>query len=140
MLKFLKKIPELFARSPIPANPDSFLTAAIETQDLRPQAIIEKYALQAAREYGGRIDYAIRTGLRLGWRPVEHKPDQFMIRFKKGKDTLLDYWYSKNTVGTVVSHPSGRRQPLFRRNVDKAMLQTLFKNPRAHTGEGYYER
>jgi hypothetical protein len=73
---------------------------------------------------------------REGWRELWHRDNELRVRFKRGPDTYIDVWYTKMTVGTVVSHPKGRGQ-LFRKNVSKAMLSEIFKNPRTHTGEGY---
>lgn len=74
------------------------------------------------------------------WREVEHKEEQFMIRFKKGYDAIVDVWYSKMTIGTIVTHPTKGRGQLFRRHADMEMLAEILKNPRVHTSEGYYRR
>lgn len=74
-----------------------------------------------------------------GWREVHHRPDQYMLRFKRGKDDIVDVWYSKMTVGTVITHPRVGRKQLFRKHVTNVkLLKKIFANPRLHTGEGYY--
>lgn len=74
-----------------------------------------------------------------GWSEVFHKTENCLIRFNRGSETL-DYWYSRNTVGTIVNHPKKGRNQLFRRRVDYPTLKLLFINPRQHTGVGYYTK
>lgn len=75
-----------------------------------------------------------------GWRPAWHRPEEMRVRFVKGKNMIVDVWYSKMTVGTVVTHPKKGRTQLFRRHVSERLLEEIFENPRVHTGNGYYER
>jgi len=75
-----------------------------------------------------------------GWREIWHREEEARVRFKKGTDDYLDIWYTKMTVGTVITHPTKGRSQLFRKNVTHPLLGQIFKNPRVHTGEGYYER
>lgn len=74
-----------------------------------------------------------------GWREVWHRKDEGRVRFKKGKDDIVDVWYTKMTVGTIITHPTKGRGQLFRKHVSKGLLEDIFKNPRVHTGEGYYK-
>ena len=74
-----------------------------------------------------------------GWTPIEYNGENKRIRFKKGLDYLLDYWYTKDTVGTIITHWRNGRKQLFRKNVGRT-LEELFRNPRSHTGEGYYKK
>lgn len=75
-----------------------------------------------------------------GWRELWHKPEEKRVRFKKGPDTYIDVWYTKMTVGTILSHPKQGRTQLFRKNVSDQALMNIFRNPRSHTGEGYYQQ
>lgn len=81
---------------------------------------------------------AVRIAERHGWRELWHRENECRVRFKQGKDTYLDLWYTKMTVGTVLTHPKKGRTQLFRRNADWLMVESLLKNPRHHTSEGYY--
>ena len=89
---------------------------------------------EAARQEAARS-----LAAEFGWIEVFHKPENLLIRFQRGSETL-DYWYSKNTVGTIVNHPKKGRNQLFRRRIDYPTLKALFKNPRQHTGVGYYTK
>lgn len=85
------------------------------------------------------MDLIQKVAKQTGWKLIEHKEDQFMFRFKKGKDSLIDVWYSKMTVCTIITHPTRGRGQMYRRNVFlQKDLVKLFVNPRTHTGEGYY--
>jgi len=75
--------------------------------------------------------------LQYGWREVDHQNTIFLVSFKK-EDVRLNIYYSKMTVATVLTHPVKGRTQLFRKNVDKKLLIEIFKNPRIHTGRGYY--
>ena len=80
---------------------------------------------------------ARRLAQKYGWTEVYHKEMNGLIRFKKDKNTFIDYWYTTDTVGTVVNHPKKGRNQLFRRKIGKG-LEKVFMNPRVHTGIGYY--
>lgn len=73
------------------------------------------------------------------WREIEHRPENGMIRFKRRVDDILDYWYTTDTVGTIITHRWNGRKQLFRKYIGRS-LEKIFKNPRSHTGEGYYKR
>ena len=73
------------------------------------------------------------------WRELWHKPEEKRVRFKKGINTYVDVWYTRMTVGTIITHPTKGRGQLFRKHVSKGLLEDIFKNPRVHTGEGYYK-
>lgn len=74
------------------------------------------------------------------YREVLHNEEVGHLRFKKGIDTFVDVWYTKMTVGTVLTHPIKGRGVLFRKNADETLLKKIFRNPRQHTGEGYYKK
>jgi len=48
-------------------------------------------------------------------------------------------YYTTGTVGTCIEHPEMGKTQLFRRDVDYVMLGDIFRNPRVHTGKGYFE-
>lgn len=46
----------------------------------------------------------------------------------------------KMTVATCLNHPKKGKTQLFRKNVTRTQLVHIMKNPRKHTGKGYYEK
>lgn len=85
-------------------------------------------------------DDLIKMAEKYGWRMVRNDETQLLCRFKKGKDDIVDVWWSRMTVGTIITHPKKGRKPLFRRHVDRKLMEKIFQYPRIHTGEGYYTR
>jgi len=74
-----------------------------------------------------------------GWSEIDHQPNVFMLSFMHAQ-RRINVYYSKMTVATCIEHPKYGRSQLFRRGVwSKDELRTLFKNPRAHTGAGYFQ-
>jgi len=98
---------------------------ALEVTDIEP-------------EYRSRVRMIRDVAAQSGWREVFHRPQELRLRYKKGKNDLIDVWYSKMTVATIIDHPTKPRRPLFRKMVDKDLLRKIFEKPRTHTGEGYY--
>lgn len=62
-----------------------------------------------------------------------------MLSFKKA-DVRVNIYWTKMTVATCVNHPTKGKTQLFRRNVTEKQLERIFKNPRVHTGKGYYTK
>lgn len=75
----------------------------------------------------------------LGWRQQDLQDVICFVSFSK-EDMQLNVYYSTGTVSTAIKHPKKGRTQLFRRNVSFSQLEELFKNPRLHTGKGYYTR
>ena len=44
------------------------------------------------------------------------------------------------TVSTCLNHPKKGKTQLFRKRVNKEMLEQIFEYPRKHTGKGYYTK
>lgn len=44
------------------------------------------------------------------------------------------------TVATAINHPKSGKTQLFRKGCSWGEVTELLKNPRKHTGKGYYER
>lgn len=63
-----------------------------------------------------------------------------MISFWKNKSDRINIYMSTMTVGSCIKHPKKGKTQLFRKFVDLKQLEKIFKNPRAHTGKGYYTR
>ena len=65
-----------------------------------------------------------------------------VISFRKTSGTGLiriNVYWTTGTVGTCIDHPRQGKTQLFRRNIDLATLREIFRNPRLHTGSGYYK-
>jgi hypothetical protein len=52
----------------------------------------------------------------------------------------INVYYTTGTVGTCLRHPQKGKTQLFRREVDVELLNRIFRNPRGHTGKGYYRK
>ena len=93
---------------------------------------------------------ARESASRFGFIEVAHNSISRVASFEKfdtgggggggggGGRTKINAYYTTGTVATAISHPSHGKTQLFRRNVSKVLLATIFENPRTHTGKGYY--
>lgn len=61
-----------------------------------------------------------------------------MLSFWKNQNDRINIYITTMTVGTCVKHPKKGKTQLFRKYVDMKQLNEIFKNPRKHTGKGYY--
>jgi hypothetical protein len=50
----------------------------------------------------------------------------------------INIYYTTGTVATCLDHPCSGKTQLFRRNQTLHDIDTIFRNPRHHTGMGYY--
>lgn len=90
-----------------------------------------------------RIPLLVALAAKHGWSPPIHQPDNLMLSFfksEKGDRVRLNVYYTTMTVGTALQHPRKGRTQLFRKNVSPALMERIFKNPRAHTDRGYYTK
>lgn len=71
------------------------------------------------------------------WRETDHQENIGMLIFNR-LDAQINIYYTKMTVTTCIKHPKLGKTQLFRRNVYFETLEKIFKNPRTHTGLGYY--
>ena len=62
-----------------------------------------------------------------------------MASFAKN-NIRINVYLTKRTVGTCLNHPTKGKTQLFRKNVSWDEMERIFKNPRAHTDKGYYEK
>ncbi len=60
-----------------------------------------------------------------------------MLRFKKD-DIGINVYATKMTVTTEINHPKKGKTQLHRKTCTMLLLETIFSNPRIHTGKGYY--
>lgn len=74
-----------------------------------------------------------------GYNEIDYQENIAMISFSTG-DVRINIYLTRMTVGTCLTHPNKGTTQLFRKNVDEETLKSIFKNPRQHTGKGYYKR
>ena len=86
-----------------------------------------------------QIDEVWLLAVNLGWAFLTFQANIKMISFQKG-DCRLNYYMSTGTVGTALNHPKKNKTQLFRKNIKFKELVKIFKNPRQHTGKGYYNK
>lgn len=88
---------------------------------------------------------AIRlTASRHGFREIQFNETSRVVAFETtpaatpGPKCRINVYYTTGTVATCLDHPrSGKTQP-FRRDQTPDDLNALFRNPRRHTGVGYF--
>ncbi len=61
-------------------------------------------------------------------------------KIQKGVKLRVNIYLTKMTVATAMHHPKRGKTQLYRRNVSKKLLERILRDPRAHTGKGYYEK
>lgn len=74
-----------------------------------------------------------------GYEVKDWQPNNGALIFTNGA-VQITVWLTKMTVGTCISHPKKGPTQMFRKKVSFELLETLFKNPRQHTGKGYYTK
>lgn len=76
------------------------------------------------------------------WTWKEHRGDGNVLVFerydKEGHRQQVNVYFTTGTVSTALWHPKKGKTQLHRKGVDEELLVEIFKNPRVHTGEGYY--
>lgn len=77
---------------------------------------------------------------------IESK-DPYMRSFLvscNGENCRVNVWSNdKNlrfTVGTSLNHPTKGKTQLFRKNLTEKEVMQILKDPRKHTGKGYYRK
>jgi len=72
---------------------------------------------------------------------VMFNPESRVISFKgEESEARINIYYTTRTVGTAMDHPSRGKTQLFRRNCSDEELVAIMKDPRTHTGRGYYTK
>ena len=75
-----------------------------------------------------------------------HGDHQIFTRGSGASKQTLEHWSNTGTTTTSLNHPKGPSHgnayntQLQRSNCDSATLGKLFENPRAHTGQGYFDK
>lgn len=77
---------------------------------------------------------------------IESK-DPFMRSFlipNESGNCRVNVWSNNRnrlfTVGTCLQHPKKGKTQLFRKNLTEKEVKELLKDPRKHTGKGYYKK
>jgi len=73
------------------------------------------------------------------WYLLTHQQMSHMLSFTKDFERINVY-YTKMTVTSCLNHPKFGNTQLIRKNISMERLGELFKNPRIHTGVGYYTK
>ena len=77
---------------------------------------------------------------RLGGFCLEDAQDNIGLLIFRNGGVQVNVYTTRMTVGTSLAHPTKGKTQLWRKCVTFQELERIFKNPRAHTGLGYYER
>lgn len=88
-----------------------------------------------------RIEFIDRLGYSFGWKFLVYQEKIGMMSFFKNQGynrMRINVYISNMTVATCLDHPVRGSTQLFRKNVTNMELSNIFKNPRIHTGKGYY--
>lgn len=80
-----------------------------------------------------------RIAQKNGYICFEHQENIGLARYSNGA-VKINVYQTKMTVATCLSHPKKGPSQLFRKNVTLDMLDQIFKEPRLHTGKGYYKK
>src|SRR5688500_9037024 len=73
-----------------------------------------------------------------GFKQIDYQEKSKMLSFSNGS-VRINVYLTTGTVATCLEHPKHGKTQLFRRGVDYEKLKKIFKNPRTHTGAGYYK-
>ena len=90
-----------------------------------------------------RMEFIDRIGIKHGWQFIEYQENIGMMYYHKsidGFDCRINIYITKMSVTTYLNHPKKGKGQLYRKNVSPPELGKIFKNPRIHTGKGYYEK
>jgi hypothetical protein len=70
---------------------------------------------------------------------IDFQENLGMVSYSDGA-VRFNVYLTTMTVTTSLDHPKKGKGQLFRRNVSLDVLRSIFKNPRTHTGKGYYQK
>jgi len=74
-----------------------------------------------------------------GYIEIDFNEASSLVSFRKDS-VRINVYYTTQTVGTCLNHPTKGKTQLFRREVSMDRLEEIFNDPRTHTGQGYYTR
>lgn len=102
-----------------------------------------KYIEGFTRDYNERKIQVVVEATKHEWEFLEEQQQQGMISFNKMIDNFMcrmNIYLTTMSVTTYVRHPKKGKGQLYRKSVDIKLLTKIFKNPRHHSGKGYYEK
>jgi hypothetical protein len=86
----------------------------------------------------------VKSASKHGWVSLKNLKDPYMTSYKKDLDggtARINIWKNDRndylTVGTYINHPKLGRNQLFRKYCTPQEVESIFQNPRIHTGKGY---
>jgi len=103
----------------------------------------EKWAKRLPVLAKRNLDEILNIAFNLGYDLVKVDENTGMLRFNK-EDVYINVYSTVFTVTTEIHHPKKGKTQLHRKlkNDPKRIeiLEKIFKNPRVHTGKGYYNK
>lgn len=121
---------------PDAAQAPMFTEQANIEDTLKKAGVIEPKAYRAA-------GYAIKYK----WALLDIQQNIKMVRYMRadeGDVVKVNVYHGGRhglyTISTALRHPTHGATQLFRKNIGDVELEAILKNPRQHTGKGYYER
>jgi hypothetical protein len=84
------------------------------------------------------LDTARQMASRHGYDEIYFNTQSRVISFRNKEGTRINVYYTTGTVGSCLEHPRKGKSQLFRRDKSPEDLEAIFRNPRIHTGVGYY--
>jgi hypothetical protein len=91
------------------------------------------------RKYRLPIDVVDAAAKDEGLFKIDFQENLGMVSYSNGA-VRINVYLTTMTVTTSLDHPKMGKGQLFRKNVSLEMLRGIFKNPRLHTGKGYYNK
>ena len=85
------------------------------------------------------LNSMISIGESHGWKVIDWQSNIGLLSFEKDK-MRINVYITKMTVGVCLNHPKQGKTQLYRKNVSMKLLNTIFENPRVHTGKGYKKK
>lgn len=89
--------------------------------------------------YKNIISRITELGKANGYEMTQSEISPPVLIFKK-EDVQINVYYTTLSVVTILKHPIKGKTQLTRRSVSFTLLEDIFKNPRVHTGKGYYRK
>jgi len=102
-----------------------------------------KYHKDYPGNYQDRMLDVISIAETYGWDSFEHQVNIGMVSFKKDIKAFscrINVYLTTMSVTTYIDHPKKGKGQLYRKDVGRKLLFKIFKNPRQHTGKGYYKK
>lgn len=100
----------------------------------KPHNMIEAELPLRSIELSSSASEIARVGAKHGWIVEQEQRNIGLLILVRG-DEQMNVYYTRMTVGTVVSHPKKGRTQMFRRNVSPSQLEMLMQKPRAHSSK-----